>query len=90
MIAKKTVADNQEGLESPQPLVAEKKRRGGIRQRNESKRAISCAFNGYYPAGRRNGHFSGMWRVDITVWKTLWRMCKTLKYEQVMKVTARL
>ena len=35
-------------------------------------------------------HFLGNYRVDITVWKSLWRMCKTLYYEGIMKVTARL
>ena len=35
-------------------------------------------------------NFSGKCRVYITVWKTLWRMCKTLYYEGIMKVTARL
>ena len=37
-----------------------------------------------------SAHFLDHFRVDITVWKTLWKMCKTLKCERFVKVTASL
>ena len=36
--------------------------------------------------GRRDFFWNST--VDITVWKTLWRMWKALDYEQVMKVAS--
>lgn len=35
----------------------------------------------------RYGYFSVGFAVYITVWKTRWKMCKTLCDEQIMKVT---
>lgn len=37
-----------------------------------------------------NEKFFADFTVDITVWKNLWRMCKSLKYEWLMKVTGQL
>lgn len=39
---------------------------------------------------KKREDFSKDSTVDITVWKTLWRMWKALDYEQFMKVAARL
>ena len=35
-------------------------------------------------------HFLGNYRVDITVWKSLWRMCKTHGAGTFSRVTVRL
>ncbi len=41
-------------------------------------------------SSRQNGKFFIDFTVDITVWKKVWRMCKSLKNERFMKVTSRL
>ena len=41
-------------------------------------------------AGGRSRYFFGNSRVDITVWKSLWRMCKTHGAGTFSRVTVRL